>query len=290
MRKELLFESRGARLMRSSWRAGGDELPLAWQSEDRPRVSFPGSPLLFGGRGRPELASPGDAVVLDGGLEHGVRRPVAGAGYSVWICVDPEVFDGLCGGTARTRLRTRAGGRLVLTPDVRPALAIGEIARGSDAGVLDRVEAEALLYSVVEKVCGGARDPGPGRGARGAHTDAVVHAISMLVDDADAPTLGDIGAAVGMSPHHFCRVFKRSTGMTVQGFRRRARLLRAAGRVLEGDAPLAAIADACGFSDQPHMTRAFKDAFGVPPARLARGTPRLVQMRKILQDTVARGS
>ncbi len=291
MIKDLLFYSPGIQLYRSSWGAGRGGLPGAWQSDERSRVSFPETPLRFGPRERADIVGPGGAIALGAEHEHGVRRARPSAGRSVWIGMAPDVFGEVCGAGFCRQMARRAG-RVSLGSDARAALAVQTLARCADSGTLDAIGAEALMYELVERVCGERwASRGPARDHAPANQlDAVMHAVSLLQDCDGELSLTEIGREVRMSPHHFCRVFKRSTGMTVQGFRRRARLLRAADRVLEGRAPLAVVAHECGFSDQAHMTRAFTSSFGVPPARLARAAPRIHQMRRILQDTVAGGS
>lgn len=77
-----------------------------------------------------------------------------------------------------------------------------------------------------------------------------------------------------LSRFHFARAFRRSTGMSPQGYVTRRRLERAQYLMLWTDAPLSTIAFDCGFSDQSHFSRVFVKASGETPrawrsARLA---------------------
>jgi AraC family transcriptional regulator len=77
-----------------------------------------------------------------------------------------------------------------------------------------------------------------------------------------------------LSQFHFARVFRRSTGMSPQGYVTRRRLERAQYLMLWTDAPLSTIAFDCGFSDQSHFSRVFVKTLGETPrswrrARLA---------------------
>lgn len=79
--------------------------------------------------------------------------------------------------------------------------------------------------------------------------------------------LEDVAAAVGSSPHHLCRVFRRATGESMHRYQVSLRLRVALGRILDGERDLTALALDCGFSDHSHFTNAFRRAFGYPPSR-----------------------
>jgi len=90
---------------------------------------------------------------------------------------------------------------------------------------------------------------------------------------ADAIRLRDIAAAVGMSMFHLSRTFRASTGVTLHRYLTRARVERVKALLLDSDQSLAVIADSAGFSDQSHMSKAFKRFTGTTP-RLFRRTRR----------------
>lgn len=70
---------------------------------------------------------------------------------------------------------------------------------------------------------------------------------------------------VRLSQYHFARAFRRSTGMSPQGYVARRRIERAQYLMLWTDATLSSIAFECGFSDQSHFGRAFVKAVGETP-------------------------
>lgn len=78
-------------------------------------------------------------------------------------------------------------------------------------------------------------------------------------------TLADMAAQAHLSPYHFSRSFKESTGMSPVAFLLRQRI-KTAKQMLKGRETLAGIAHACGFSSQSHFTTAFKSMTGSTPA------------------------
>ncbi|MDX2087475.1 MAG: AraC family transcriptional regulator [Kofleriaceae bacterium] len=94
---------------------------------------------------------------------------------------------------------------------------------------------------------------------------AVAHQLRLGF--ANSTSLDELAAKTGYSVFHTCRVFQRTTGQTIHGFRRELRLRHALARMLDGDEPLAEVAAATGFASQSHMTNLFRARFGVTPAR-----------------------
>jgi AraC family transcriptional regulator of adaptative response/methylated-DNA-[protein]-cysteine methyltransferase len=61
----------------------------------------------------------------------------------------------------------------------------------------------------------------------GRDATAVEKALALLAAAEEAPALEEIAAAVGYSPHHFHRIFKRATGVTPASYYRSLRARRA---------------------------------------------------------------
>jgi len=87
----------------------------------------------------------------------------------------------------------------------------------------------------------------------------------LIASVARAPTSTIAAAAWGLSREGFTRRFSRATGMPPAAYRRVLRLNHARALLGAGVAPAAAAAEA-GFSDQSHLGRAFRAAFGATPA------------------------
>jgi AraC family transcriptional regulator len=79
-----------------------------------------------------------------------------------------------------------------------------------------------------------------------------------------------IAGVTGLSPSHFARQFRTTTGVAPHQYLLRLRVERAK-RLLSGtDTPLVAVAFACGFANQEHLTRMFKRSSGITPAAYRR--------------------
>jgi AraC family transcriptional regulator len=88
----------------------------------------------------------------------------------------------------------------------------------------------------------------------------------------DELSLQELSGLVGLSAHHFCRVFKQSTGLPPHRWQIRQRVEKAKALMLDTDLSLAEIANAAGFADQSHFTTVFRKATGVPPHAWRRNT------------------
>jgi AraC-like DNA-binding protein len=78
-------------------------------------------------------------------------------------------------------------------------------------------------------------------------------------------SLAELSRVAGLSPYHFIRVFEKQTGLTPHLHLINTRLA-AAKQALDQDGRLADIAAQTGFSDQAHLTRLFKQRYGITPA------------------------
>ncbi len=92
----------------------------------------------------------------------------------------------------------------------------------------------------------------------------VVEYIYAHLDQApDLNTLADVAA---LSPWHWHRTWQAVYGESVVGTVKRLRLQRAAADLAHTDMPLEAIWPRAGYGSLAAFTRAFRDAYGMPPA------------------------
>lgn len=103
--------------------------------------------------------------------------------------------------------------------------------------------------------------------------DACVRRVAAMLLDrlADPPGLAEIAREVGLSREHLIRRFAAVHGMPPMAWALQRRVARARTLLRHGMAP-ADVAAALGFSDQAHLTRAFRNAMGTTPGRYRAGT------------------
>lgn len=82
--------------------------------------------------------------------------------------------------------------------------------------------------------------------------------------------LSELAGAAGLSPFHFSRAFKQTTGSTPAAYVMRRRVERAVNLIGSSSLGLAEIAHRTGFSSQSHMTRAVKGQTGHTPGAIRR--------------------
>jgi AraC family transcriptional regulator len=166
--------------------------------------------------------------------------------------------------------------RLELT--YRPDLADGVIASRMRAlqaeldnpGIMGRLYAESLGVEIAVRLVRAhstvAAAPEP---ARGGLPPRRLRAIQDYIETnlASEISLGDLAKLAGVSNTHFCRAFRKSTGLASHQYVIRRRLERAKAMLAEGRLSIAEIALSAGFSNQSHMTTHFRRLIGTTPRR-----------------------
>jgi AraC family transcriptional regulator len=80
-------------------------------------------------------------------------------------------------------------------------------------------------------------------------------------------SLASLATEAGLSPFHFARLFRDSTGLAPHQYVVQCRVERARELLLSGAQSTAEIAVAVGFCDQSHLTTHFKRVFGLTPKK-----------------------
>lgn len=86
----------------------------------------------------------------------------------------------------------------------------------------------------------------------------------------EALTLGALARLAGMSPFHFCRQFKRTTGLPFRAFLLNKRVARAKELLRDSSHSVGDVARAVGFRDLTHFGRAFRKIERVLPSEFRR--------------------
>ena len=87
----------------------------------------------------------------------------------------------------------------------------------------------------------------------------------MRVRLASSLTIADVAAECRLTPSHFARSFRRSTGVAPHAFLSQLRIEEAKRLMTTTELPLADIALMCGFGDQSYFTRVFSRSIGTSP-------------------------
>jgi AraC-like DNA-binding protein len=131
----------------------------------------------------------------------------------------------------------------------------------------DPLEAESRLALVAERISAHLdrrHVPAPGRDA------GLARRVRDRLDGDGPPSLTDLAQELGTHPSHLVRVFRREYGLPPHRYVVGRRLDRARRLLLDG-LPIAEVAVATGFHDQPHLTRHFRALLGTTPGAFRRG-------------------
>jgi AraC-like DNA-binding protein len=117
----------------------------------------------------------------------------------------------------------------------------------------------ALLDDALARRAAGAPPPRPD----------VVRASRRLRETRGALSVDALADELRCSRRHLARRFAEDVGLSPKRFARVLRFERAAALLLDPGGPsLVEVARACGYSDQPHLTREVRELAGVTPAAL----------------------
>lgn len=179
------------------------------------------------------------------------------------IYPDPALVRRLGAGLVENALCVRDGVLFGIATLVKRAHVVG--------GGLTDIEASTLAHRLVAhtaRTYGAARQE-PGVGVLDRRT------VERVTDHIDADlgatiTLDGMAGVAALSPFHFARAFKATTGLAPHRFVTARRLEAAKAALLTTDASVVRVAHSVGFSNVSHFRRLFRREFGVAPGELRR--------------------
>lgn len=115
--------------------------------------------------------------------------------------------------------------------------------------------------------------------------EAVTRALAILGDAETAPSLGELADAVGYSPTHFQRVFKRAVGLSPAAYMRARRVERAGEALSEGGSVTEAVYDA-GFGASSRFYEATRGRMGMAPSAWRDGGRGMTIRWAVVQTTL----
>jgi AraC family transcriptional regulator len=99
--------------------------------------------------------------------------------------------------------------------------------------------------------------------------------MRQIVERVDAhltthPSLDVMSRGFGLSPSHFARKFRQSTGLSLNRFMNQRRIGLSLALLRSGKTPLAQLSLDLGFCSQSHFTRLFSSLTGLTPYQFSR--------------------
>jgi AraC family transcriptional regulator len=161
-----------------------------------------------------------------------------------------------------------------------------ELERDRDAAKASLVTASHILQAEIER-CSGAKGSTTGGLAAWQITRVRAYIDSNLHRTIH---IRDLSAVAQRSPAHFSRKFKLAVGDSPHAYVVKRRLEKASHLMMTTAEPLSEIALSVGFSDQAHLCRLFRQAFGRSPAnwRRERAIPGEVTSRTGIDGNIRR--
>lgn len=170
------------------------------------------------------------------------------------------------------------------------ALGVAHILRRAcmNGMTLSDVAASSLAHLLVQRVLAIQCHVGPFPSKAAARLgERPMRAVVDYVEEhlTDRITLDDLAAIAHVSPFHFARCFRNSTGLPPHQYVLARRIELAKRRLLTTDLPVREIAWSVGFENISHFRRQFAAHFGSAPGALRAAVARRLPPRSLSQET-----
>jgi AraC-like DNA-binding protein len=213
--------------------------------------------------GRHAVVAPAGSLILVNPEECHDGEPGAEGGWAYRTFYPSVALMGAVAAETGRRDLPLFAAPLLRDPALARAVALAhEAAARDDAATAEATMLQALRALILRHAAAAPRREAVERG--GSRRRVALYA--ELVEDALAEDirLDRLAAAAGVTRFQVIRDMRRELGLTPGAFIRTHRLRRAARLIAAGEG-LAAAANAAGFADQSHLTRAFRTVHGVTP-------------------------
>jgi len=198
------------------------------------------------------------------------KRDESGSAHVILVALDPEFVGGRTAASlgidpAGVELVERRTGNDSMLRHTVMALHSGLRAGRTSDQMYPEALSTALAVHLMREYSGTVHpQPTSGRLSR----ETLMRAFEYIHDQLEANlTVSGIARAVHMSPYHFTRLFKQSTGLSPYRYVIQARVKKAKELLTSSKFSIIEIAHRLGFADQSHLTRHFKNLCGVTPKK-----------------------
>lgn len=261
----------------------GPSESTAVQSQRWPMMSFTHvGAFVVHSAGRSAVIDPTCTLLINPGAPYRMSRHFGERSHGAYILVRPDVFAEVGRGESAA---AAPGFSEIEGPSSTRSYLLHRslLERITAEPAPDALEVDEMAMDLVEAAFRPARrrSDAPPRRRQRARVD---RARALILENLSAPLkLDDVARAVGLSPFHLCRVFRRSTGRTLHQYRTALRLRVALERIADPRVDLAGLSLELGYSSHSHFTAAFRKEFGVSPSKI-RGTRKADELRRLVRE------
>jgi AraC-like DNA-binding protein len=212
------------------------------------------------------------SVLLHGAGSEIVRRPAGQKGDdAIWFGIHPDVFSETLERFSWSRESLGTSSMLSSALYLELCVVSAAVQSGEcDAMALDEKIVSTFLSICESRAATGGWGLRPGAGTSKRHARLVENTRTYIDERLGARLdLDVIASAVGSSPFHLCRVFRKVTGTSLHDYRTQRRLAFVLDRLMSARAvDLTDLSLAAGFSSHSHMSRVFASRFGCSPSSI----------------------